>query len=345
MRIYKIKLKAVALLLLSFVAVMPAGCSQGQAGKAAHADRGAEQSADESGLDVIRLVSPATTGVSVYHIAERLGYFREAGIKPEFVGTVESGKQVSSVIAGKLDVGGAHVNRTIAAISNGAKVTAVVAGTETKSGFPHMTFAVLKDSPIKEPKDIIGKRYGTSAYGGCMEYTPYDWMRLNGIDDPKGRIELVIIPTGQEILALRQRQVDFISLSTDPDYTFKNEPDLRELFNDNEVWGEVGGATPLYFSNDFIKKKPDVVRRFVGAVAKANNWIDDHMEEAIEITSKDFNIPKEKVTIKYYARDGIIKEDSIRLWIDALNYYKEIRPGIKAEDIYTNEFNPFYKEK
>jgi hypothetical protein len=46
----------------------------------------------------------------------------------------------------------------------------------------------------------------------------------------------------------------------------------------------------------------------------------------------------------HYARDGIIKDDSIQLWIDALNYYKEIKPGIRASDIYTNEFNPYAKK-
>jgi len=327
--------------------VISAGLLQSGYATESKAKPGAAATAvDESGFDVLKLSSPTPTSVSVYHIAEKEGFFREARIKPQYVGVVDAGKQVPCVLAGQLDVGGAHVNRTIAAKSNGAKVTAVVAQSETRKEYPHMTFAVLKDSPIKSAKDLVGKKYGTSAYGGCMEYTPYDYMRLRGgVADPKGKLELVIIPVGQEVQALKKKLVDVISLSAYPKYVYKTEPGVRHLFIDYDVWGEIGGATPLYFSDRFIKKNPDVVRRFVGAIAKTNNWINAHPEEAKEITSKDFNIPKEKINVMHYAKDGIIKENSVQLWIDALNYYKEIKPGIKVADIYTNDFNPYYKKK
>jgi ABC-type nitrate/sulfonate/bicarbonate transport system substrate-binding protein len=326
--------------------MLPSGYAQDLKAKDSKAPQKAAPPVDERTFDVLKLASPLPTSVSVLHIAEKKGFFREARIKPEFVGTVEAGKQVPYVLAGKLDVGGAHVNRTIAAKSNGARITAVVAQSETRREFPHMTFAVLKDSPIRTARDLAGKKYGTSAYGGCMEYTPYDYMRLKGgVADPKGKIQVVIIPAGQEVQALKQKLVDVISLSAYPKYVYKTEPGLRHLFIDYDVWGEVGGATPLYFSNEFIRKKPDVVRRFVGAIAKTNNWINAHLEEARDITSKDFNIPKEKINAMHYAKDGIIKENSVQLWIDALNYYKEIKPGIKTADIYTNDFNPYYKKK
>lgn len=338
---------AAATVLLS-VTVLTPGHAREQKPKQATAKAAPQpaQKVDESTFDVLKLSSPTPTSVSVPYIAEKKGFFREVRIKPDFVGVVESGKQVPSVLAGKLDVGGAHVNRTIAAISNGAKVIAVVAGSETKKEFPHMTHAVLKDSPIKTARDLVGEKYGTSAYGGCMEYTIYEYMRLKGgVADPKGKLEITIIPIGQEVQALKQRLVEVISTNGNPDYVFKTNPDLRELFIDYDVWKEVGGATPNYFSNDFIKKKPDVVRRYVSAIAKTNNWINSHPDEAREIMARDFKVAKEKVDVKYYAKDGIIKDDSVQMWIDALNYYKEIKPGIKSTQIYTNEFNPYNKKK
>jgi len=297
--------------------------------------------------DVIKLITPSTGSVSTFKIAEWKGYFVEARIYPDYQGSLDSAKAVASVLAGKIDVGGAHVNRTIAAISNGAKVTAVVAQSETTPRYPHMTFAVLKDSPYKSAKDLVGLKYGTTAYGGCMEYTPYDQLRLNAkVPDPKNALGgIVIVPSGQEIATLRAHQADFISLSTNPDYTFSHEKDLRLFFIDFDVWGTIGGATPLYFSDEFIKNNPDTVRRFVKAIAKANNFIDDNVDEAQELTAKFYKIPKEKTTIMHYARDGIIKDDSIQIWIDTLNYYKEIKPGIVTSQIYTNAYNEFAKSK
>ena len=65
--------------------------------------------------DTVKLADAfGTSGVHPFYIADDLGYFAAEGIKPEFVGVVPPPQLVAAVIAGRLDVGGAHVNRTIA---------------------------------------------------------------------------------------------------------------------------------------------------------------------------------------------------------------------------------------
>src|SRR5690242_19290197 len=82
--------------------------------------------------DVVKLSdSFGTASVYPFYVADELGFFAELGIKPEFVGVVPPPQLLAAVIAGRLDVGGAHVNRTIAGINGGAKIKAVVASTET----------------------------------------------------------------------------------------------------------------------------------------------------------------------------------------------------------------------
>ncbi|MDF2923704.1 MAG: taurine transporter substrate binding subunit [Paenibacillaceae bacterium] len=349
-RFIRMKPLSVVLLLLSLWIVL-AGCGEKEAVQAGGVPAAsnasaapASGSAGEKELFSLKLTSPSGSGVSPTFIAEHLGFFKENGIKADFVGAIDSGKQLSSVVAGKLDVGGGHINRTIAGISGGAKVRAVVAGSETDKDYPHMTFAVLKDSPIKTAADLIGTKHGASAYGGCMEYTPYEYMRLNGkVKDPKEDLELVIIPVGQEVQALRQKQVESIAVSGNAQYVLNNSPDLRLLFTDYDVWGTVGGNTAGFFAQSFIDKHPDIVKGYVAAIGKSYNWINEHRDEALEITAKEFKVDRAKINIMNYPKDGVIKEDSVQLWIDTLNYYKEIKPGIKPADIYTNEFNPYYK--
>lgn len=294
-------------------------------------------------LQVIKLQKAAGTTTDANYIAEKLGFFKEVGLQPEWVGTIPSAEQVQSVLAGKVDVSGSHVNRDTAAISAGAKIKAVVAMTETTKELPHMTFVVLKDSPIKTAQDVVGKKVGIPYYGGCMEYTPYEYLRKAGIADPKAASKLVIVPVGQEIQALRQGEVDVVALNINPNYVLKTEKDIRQLYSDFDIWGTVGGATPQFFSTDFIQKKPDVVKAYVTAFAKAENWINDNPDKAVEIISQDFKIDKDKVVVMHYAKDGIIKEDSVQVWIDTQSFYHEIKPGLKPADIYTNEFNPNLK--
>jgi sulfonate transport system substrate-binding protein len=297
-------------------------------------------------LDVIKLLSPYPSAVAnVYIIADKLGYFKEAGIQPQFVGELPQNTQlVAAVVAGQVDVGGKHVNSTISGIDAGAKVRMVVGGSVTTKDQPHMIYVTKKDSPIKTPQDLIGKKIGISAYGGCTEYTPLEYLRLKGgIADPKGKFQVVIAPEANLEQVLLKGDADVVGLHLSPKYV-ESHPDLRILFTDYDVWGERAGACPAYVSEKFIQEKPDVVKRFVGAVAKANNWVNAHPDEALDMIAKELKVDKDKIQAYHYAPDGIITEDSVQVWIDTLNYYHDLKTDIKASQTYTNEFNPNFKK-
>lgn len=293
-----------------------------------------------AGKDVIKLAdSFGRTGVYTFYLADELGFFAEEGIKPEFVGVVPPPQLVAAVMAGRLDVGGAHVNRTIAGINAGAKIKAVVAQTETTKNQPHMVFVVPANSPIKSARDLIGKRLAIMAYGGCNEYTPYEWMRKNGVSKPKGKLKIIVVPPGKEIDAVKHGDADVAGAHMNPADLPKKGDNLRVLFTDYEVWGTQGGATPLYFSQKFIKEKPDVVRRFVKAIGKTNNWINANPEKAKAIQGKRTKTDPSQINVNHYALDGVIPDNTVKLWIDLLTDYGEIKPGIATADIYTNSFN------
>ncbi len=323
--------------LLVGVLVWGAGCANSNTGQ----DTG---SAAGKKYDEIRIPTPVdVTSTVIYWVGEELGYFEEQGIKLNYAGTVPSGQLVASVVAGKIDVGGAHVNRTIAGISAGARIKAVVAQSETTAAIPHHTYITRKNSPIKGPQDLIGKKIGITTYGGCNEYIPYGYMRTGGIKDPRRKFEIIIMPETLMEQALRQGEVDIAGFNRLP-ADLKVNPEFDYLFSDYEPWGTIAGATPLYFTEKFIKEKPDVVKRFVAAMAKTINWQNAHPQEAAAITAKRANLEPSKVKIRYFAPDGIIKAETVQVWIELLTEFGEIKPGIKPEQIYTNEFNPNYQQ-
>lgn len=299
-----------------------------------------KQASQQDGLDVVKIpdIHMPTYLYSPY-IADAKGFFAEEGIKPQFTGMIPPGQHVAAVAAGTNDVGYLHVNRTIAGIAAGAKMKAVAADTLTTKEFPHMEFVVLEDSPIKKPTDMIGKKVGIIAMGGCNEYTPYEILAKNGIADPKGKFEFVVIPIGNEEQALRSGQVDIVGYHGHPVEVFKRGG-IRILFSDYDVWGSVGGSCPWYFQEKFIKEKPDVVRRFVRAMAKTTDWINAHQREAIEIQAKRLNFDAAKIVPMYFAEHAVIKEDTVQVWLDILKKYGEIT-DYSPSAIYTNEFNDY----
>ncbi|MDR0620915.1 MAG: ABC transporter substrate-binding protein [Deltaproteobacteria bacterium] len=278
------------------------------------------------------------TGVYTPYIADAKGFYEEEGIKPVFTGVIGPGQHVAAVVAKDNDVGTLHVNRTINGIAAGAPIRAVVADSETSEAFPHMEYVVLSDGPLKTPTDIIDKNIGLNAVGGCNEYIPYGILKKLGIEEPQGTFEIVTVPSGNEELALRNGSIDVAGFHGHPLDVFNNGG-VRVLFDDYDVWEAVGGATPWYFHEDFIRDNPEAVRRFVAAQSKTDKWINENREEAKRIQAERADIPVEKITIMNYTNDGIIKEDSVQIWIDILKGYGELTVDLAAKDIYTNEFN------
>jgi ABC-type nitrate/sulfonate/bicarbonate transport system substrate-binding protein len=318
--------------------VLLAGCGESR--------DAARQSVPAAGPAVIKVPTKAgSLTPNIFTIGEAQGFFAEHNIKLEVVGPVPSSQAIAATVAGTIDVAHpSHINRTIAGIAAGAKVKAVVACQETSERVPHMVGVIKKDSPLRGARDLIGKKIGITQTGGCHEYTPYAYLRKNGVENPKNQVEIVILPEKQLEQALRQGELDLIMLHKIPE-EINRAGEFAILFSDYDVWGALGGATPLFVTEKFIKERPEVLRNFVAAVVKTLNWANAHPEEAKEITAKGLNMRREEMTEGYYVQNALIKEETISLWIDLLTEFGEIKEGVKPEQIYTNEFNPYYKKK
>ena len=192
------------------------------------------------------------------YIAADKGFFRKEGLDVKFTGVINAGANIAAVVKGDNHVGGFHINRPVASRAAGAKIRAVVGITQTTKDSPHMTFVVLENSPIRSPRDLAGKKVGVVALGGCSDYTTFEYLRKNGIADPKRNVEIVLLPAGKEDLSLRQGLVDSVGFHGPPPISSLKRGGIRTLFTDYDVFGTVGGAAPLYFSEKFIQQHPDV---------------------------------------------------------------------------------------
>ncbi|MDR0548647.1 MAG: ABC transporter substrate-binding protein [Deltaproteobacteria bacterium] len=280
------------------------------------------------------------TSPILFYIGDSLGFFQEYGVKVNVVGVLPAGQLVAAVVSGKLDIGGAHVNRTIAGISAGASIKAVVASTETSQRIPHMVGITNKNSPIKKSADLVGKKVGLARSGGCHEYTPYAYLKKNGVPDPKNSVEIIILPERILQQALRQGEIDLAMMHRTPEQ-IEQDGEFDILFSDYDVWGIVGGATPTYFSRDFIKENPEVVRSYVNGMAKTINWANANPYESRRITAERTNTPIDEIHEGLWAKDGIIHKDTVTMWVDLLKEFGEIKNHVEAEQVYTNEFNNF----
>lgn len=278
-------------------------------------------------------------------VAEELGYYD--GIKIENAYLASGPESLAAIATGHIDA--AHVPYTtiVRAVAKGAKVKVVVSAHGSPSKFSGVW--VLADSPIRSAKDLKGKKIG----GGAGQITPGNspyilligYLKTVGlsIDD----VNVVDIPRGQEEQVLKNKQIDAvwiynkISLGRSID-----NGEVRQLFSSDDIidsWHHCG----ILVSEKFIKENPETLKKFVEGFVKGAEWERDNPDKAKELHITKGENPGQ--VRKYYepstiGKHALVDERNIQVIIDHFVDTGELKEGqIKPSDIYTNEFNPYYK--
>ena len=137
------KIRFFGLLLLMSIACILASC--GQTGK----------DSSKASIDFMLDWSPNTNHTGLY-VAQEKGYFSDAGIDVQIKRPPEDSSS-DLVINGKAPFGIYFQDSMAKKLEKGAGITALAAIVE------HNTSGIIskKSSAIKEPKDLVGKKYGT----------------------------------------------------------------------------------------------------------------------------------------------------------------------------------------
>lgn len=331
----KIK-KLLMVLLAIIISIGMAACSQGSANNNSTAANSKSTSKE------IVIKYPNTQWYDLVYIADANGYFKEQGIKINYVGEVPAAQIVPSVASGSIDFGLRHTPLVAMAKAQGSDLKIVAAGTQTLADYPHMRYIVKKNSGINTLKDIAGKKVAINSFGACSEFVTREFLRQQNLDP--NNVHFVVLPDSQQEQAVDNGLID-IAIVHAP-YTQKalNNPDLKELTNDYALQQGISGMCPYFTNGDFAKKNPQAVKGFVAAVGKAADWSKTHESQGKEIIAKKLGIKVSDVEAWNYYPHQVIQKDAVDWWINYLEKNGKLKPGqVKADDLYTNEFNPYSK--
>lgn len=339
-----------------FASLVLTGC----ANKAELSGGGSQSKATENGskkdsyetLELRYQGSPGT--VALEELAEDLGYL--APIKLKWVGNTTSGPQsIQATVTGDTDFGGAFNGAIVKLIAAKAPIKAIYGyyGEDPKTW---NGYYVNEDSPIKEPRDLIGKKIAMNTLGAHHEFMVKEYLHRAGISNEEiKQVTMVAIPPANGEQVLRQNQVDISTLGGIYKDKALERGGIRALFSDYDLFGEFTAGS-IVMTNKFIKENPNTVRKFVEGIAKAIEWSKTTPRE--EVVARMEKIANERgrnennSNIKYWksfgiaGKGGLIAEKEFSVWIDWLVKDGQFKQGqVQAKDIYSNEFNPFYEEQ
>jgi ABC-type nitrate/sulfonate/bicarbonate transport system substrate-binding protein len=310
---------------------------------------------------VIKTVDTATTQNNWDLVAKLTGrdVLKEERVKLELVpGISDVGPRFQALLAGQYDVEGAAWVGWINVIAKGVKIKAVSSSFAiTKEMNGRSGILVLENSGIRTIKDLKGKTIAINILGMDADYSVKLMLQKNGLTP--NDVQILAVPDANEEQVLRTKQVDAAAGTTrgGPWFDLALERGGVRIIpgtGNYEVNGQIATLSGTGFREDFIQAHPDIVRRYVTAVEKAKRIIWDAFQKNparvrevyAEIAQEKGGNPK---LAKYYTPVSpdatIIKDSDIQYWIDALVSMGKLKQDqIKPSDIYTNEFNPFYKE-
>ena len=308
--------------------------------------RHAVNKAPKDGLFAIKTISRKDCTLAPWLVAEKMGFFREEGIRMVYTGETQDALIIPSILKGENDVWGAHPNTLAVAKAGGAKITGVLRDgidppTNLDPRLRHMFWYV---NPAKYPnvktfadlKNLPGKlKFSTITNNICSDFLTNKIADKNGI--PRDKFEWVTMPDVQAIQALKQGLVDVAGVHP-PFYKPMEIAGARRIADSTEAGlGPAAGVSYTYFRDDFIKKYPLVVRGFIRAMGRSGAWINAHPDQTAQWTSEAIGIP---VTGNHYhAPSNEIIESEIEPWIRDLEEHKvNPRGKIKPSDLVTHQF-------
>ncbi|MFI0480204.1 ABC transporter substrate-binding protein [Actinomadura sp. 9N215] len=291
-----------------------------------------------------------TGQVTLPELAADLGHLGDVRLK--WIGNTISGPQdVQSAATGQVDFGGAFNGAVVKLQEAGAPITSVIGYYGSDAG-SYTGFFVLDDSPIRSPRDLVGKKVGMNTLGGHSQAVQDLYLRRNGLSSADiGKVESLAVPPVTMEQSLRQGRLDVAALSG----IFRDKAieagGVRTLFKDLDFLGEFTAGSYV-FRDDFVERNPGTVRAFTAGIARTIEWsrtrpraeVVDRMTKILRSRGRNEN----DAALRYWKSWGVAgaggvmtdrEFDTWRAWLEDVGQIPKGR--VKAADLYTNEFNPY----
>ncbi len=242
--------------------------------------------------------------------AQKLGLFDKIGVKVEFTGFSGGSASMEGLAAGEVDVVNYFPPGLALARNRGVKATIVSAGTLTPRGWRIM---VKKDSPIRNLKQLAGKKIGITANGSTT-----DFFALWVADHAGGSVTRVPLGGGGLIPGLLAGNVDAIVAYPPLSYKLglagdgRTVVDLGQAMSTNlpDVWAA---------SDAILAKDPEGVRKMLVGLYSAVRYMKQNPDWAVKFIQEynkfEPDVAKQEYenTIMGLSDDGAIKAE----WVEA----------------------------
>jgi NitT/TauT family transport system substrate-binding protein len=258
----------------------------------------------------------APTQASIW-TAKEMGFYAKHGLDADLVLLVGAPLAVTALVSGETPLVHAGASAVVTSNLQGSGAVLVAGGANR---FPYVLFVT---DEIKRVEDLRGKKFGVSRIGSADNAAAITVFNKLGIKET----EVTYVQAGSipARLAAMQSNALQATLLQAPETLKAKEIGMRALLDFTKLdveWQQNGVAT----TRDYIKKKPDTVRRFIRAYVEASHYNLTNPKGAQRILQKYLAIKDEKsveeayneIVAKLTLKVPYPTEPGIQLYLDQL---------------------------
>jgi NitT/TauT family transport system substrate-binding protein len=217
-------------------------------------------------------------------IADKQGYFKDAGIAVE-IAKFDSGAIAVPVLqSGRMDIVLSNTVATFQAIEQGLDAVVLAPGAVVRTTSPDTTTAVMaRKGAIASPKDLEGKRIGVNVINSTAWLHAVAWLEKHGVDRTKVRFTEVPFPQMND--PLLNGQIDAV-VQVEPFRSALMATDKAEILSWTYVESAPNSDITQYIAlAPWVEKNRATAQKFARAVIKGAEFAG-----ANEAATRDINL-------------------------------------------------------
>jgi len=267
--------------------------------------------------DVVKVAVNGLISDAPFYIGAAKGYFAEQNITVELVPIEAGTKMIAPLSVGHLDAaGGALSAGLFNAVARGLDIKIVADRATTHAKSSYVNLMVRKDlidsGAVKTYKDLKGLRIAQNGKGGVQSSTINEALKAGGYsyDDA---VHVYNMSNPEHLNAMSNKAID-ASFTTEPLVTIAEQKGIAVRFSKVDLYPNQVIAALLY-GGEFIKKRPDVAKRFMVAYLQSVRFFNDALVDG------RFKGPNADETIKILIaatplKDRAIYENAVANWVN-----------------------------
>ena len=317
------------------------------------------QPAESQAPQKVKLLMPAVAlSMTPVYLAKSKGFFQEEGIDIETAATAGGGLDLRALIAGEVDFVFTPGDNVILAYQEGKRLTMVMTGLHRVV----INWAIHKDvakakgitseSPLAEKlKALNGLTVGATQPGALTAHLAAFVIKKAGFT-PQQEVKILPVGAGPTWLAaLENKKVDVALTATPIPETAINRG-FAIMFLDNGK-GEDPSLPEFLMANlvtrpEVIQKNPELVRKMVRALVKANKWAlgstPEQVADGVRPSLSQFDpvilLAGVRSTMPALNLDGRTSEKAVQITQDVLEQAGILKKRVPFSEVVSNDFLP-----